>query len=85
MLQATSEARLLSALESARNLYRQKMESVCVTDAAWLPHVDLREMHEHACREAMQLFKQKYVMIDQAIQSRGEQLQQVYFKLLRYN
>lgn len=80
MPQATSEAGLLSVVESARNLYRQKLERVCAIDAPCVSHVVLREIHELTCREVMEIFRQKKVMIDQqTLQSRGDQLQQVNF------
>lgn len=86
MSQATSEAGLLSVVESARNLYRKKFESVCVIDAPCVSHVVLREIHERACGEAMGIFRQKKVMIDQhVVQSRGDQLQKVNCVKLHIN
>ncbi|XP_026325487.1 uncharacterized protein LOC113234392 [Hyposmocoma kahamanoa] len=77
IIRATSEARLLSAVESARDRYRQKMENVCAVDAPCVSHVVLRDIHERTCCEVMETFSQTKGMIDlQDLQTRGDQLKQ---------
>lgn len=78
MPQATSEARLLCAIDAAHERYRQEMGNVCAVASLCVSPTVLRDIHERTCCELVEAFKKKKYMIDhQTLQSHADQLQQV--------